>query len=93
MGTNVESIIKEVKAADSKKVKKLLEEWLVPEIIQVISDKGPEYVRAGDIADQLGEALEDVLDKCAALLDANLLVETEQKAGFGIIKRYKLNKP
>lgn len=93
MGKNVDSIIKEVKAANSKKVKDLLEEWLVPNIIEVISEKGPDYVRAGDIADKLGEELEDVLEKCAALLDANFLVEKEQQAGFGIMKWYKLNKP
>ncbi|MFX0101130.1 MAG: hypothetical protein ACFFCS_16260 [Candidatus Hodarchaeota archaeon] len=93
MGKSVKSIIKNVKAANQSKVEKLLDEWLVPDIIRVIDDKGPDYVRAGEIADELGEELEDVLEKCDSLRKAKLLVETEQSAGFGVIKKYKFNLP
>lgn len=71
----------------------LLETWLAKEIMKIlvanIADH-PRGVRLGDIADELGETMEDVLEMCEILVDAGKLEQSSMNAGFGTIHRFTL---
>ena len=78
---------------EDNKPSELLETWLAKEIMKTLvvhAADHPRGMRLGDIADELGETMEDVLEMCEVLVSAGKLDESSMDAGFSTIHRFSL---
>ncbi|MFX0098612.1 MAG: hypothetical protein ACFFCS_03455 [Candidatus Hodarchaeota archaeon] len=78
---------------EDDKPSELLETWLAKEIMKILvvhAADHPRGMRLGDIAEEIGETMEDVLEMCEVLVSAGKLEQSPMDAGFSTIHRFNL---
>ena len=78
---------------EDNRANELLETWLAKEIMKIIVvnvENHPRGMRLGEIADELGETMEDVLEMCEVLVNTGKLEQSSRDAGFGTIHFFSL---